>query len=782
LEFVDLSLNCSEILDRNLQAISRWRNLWASLAILLGFLALPSLSFGQSATDFARPEQLEPAINFWVKVYTEVDTRSGFLHDSEHLSVIYTALNRDRSAIDSRRKQIQADLRVLATGKRDLLTGSQKDILALWPDEVSNQTLDRAAGNVRWQLGQSDRFLGGLQRSGAYRGYINQVLREKSLPIELGVLPHVESSFNPGAYSSAAAAGMWQFTRATGQRFMRIDHIVDERMDPYIAANAAMSLLQYNYSVLGTWPLALTAYNHGAGGIARAVRETGTTDIETIVANYKGRAFGFASRNFYAQFLAVLQVENNALEHFGDIRLNPAPNFREVEMDSFIDAEVFASSVGVSLEQLEADNPALRPAVWEGNKRIPKGFRIKLRAAAVPSSDLLAMVKNDFKFAVQTPDVAYVIVRGDSLSVIARRFSTSVARLVSLNQLTSSNRIQIGQRLLLPQANNDPQQLAFGSSATLSDGLYKVRRGDTVSVIASRFRTTEQELLNLNGIANKNRIYPGQELRLPGFDTGSAQVAAIEGNLTPAPPTELQYAEALSSGSSSEPEPINLATASGPSSVDVAAQISESIEVLEEETTAVAVLDEETLPPAAVLPDDQEPQTGIDASAEIAVATETATTVQSTNEQLTQDLAADPSDYSVATNRSIEIQASETLGHYADWLEIRAWDVRRLNNMQYRDPVIIGDRLQLGFDSVSIDEFERRRREFHSSLQQEFFSKYRIQNVETYKVRRNDNIGRIARSRYSAPIWLVRQYNPELDFGRIQIGQEINFPVLEEAN
>ncbi|HAG71572.1 MAG TPA: hypothetical protein DCL66_05160, partial [Gammaproteobacteria bacterium] len=600
----------------------------------------------------------------------------------------------------------------------------------------------------------------------------------------LGVLPHVESSFNPGAYSSAAAAGMWQFTRATGQRFMRIDHIVDERMDPYIAANAAMSLLQYNYSVLGTWPLALTAYNHGAGGIARAVRETGTTDIETIVANYKGRAFGFASRNFYAQFLAVLQVENNALEHFGDIRLNPAPSFREVEMDSFIDAEVFASSVGVSLDQLEVDNPALRPAVWEGNKRIPKGFRIKLRAGAVPSSDLLAMVENDFKFAVQTPDVAYVIVRGDSLSVIARRFSTSVASLVSLNQLTSSNRIQIGQRLLLPQASNDPQQLAFGSSATSSDGLYKVRRGDTVSVIASRFRTTEQELLNLNGIANKNRIYPGQELRLPGSDSSSVQVAAIEANLTPAPPTELQYSEALRSGSSSEtePEPINLATVSAPASVDVAAQITESIEVLEDETTTVAVLDKETLPPAAVLPDDQELQTGIDASAEIAVATDSATTTQSSNEQLTQDLAADPSDYSVATNRSIEIQASETLGHYADWLEIRAWDVRRLNNMQYRDPVIIGDRLELGFDSVSIDEFERRRREFHSSLQQEFFSKYRIQNVETYKVRRNDNIGRIARSRYSAPIWLVRQYNPELDFGRIQIGQEINFPVLEEAN
>lgn len=773
---MNLSLNWSILLDRNLQAVSRRGLILAFFACLL----LPNLSFGQSTTTFPRPPELEPAINFWVKVYTEVDTSNGFLHDSEHLSVIYTTLSRDRSGIDSRRNRIQRDLRELATGKRDLLTSSQKDILALWPDDVSNQTLARAATNVRWQLGQSNRFLGGLERSGAYRSHINQVVREKGLPIELGVLPHVESSFNPGAYSSAAAAGMWQFTRATGQRFMRIDHIVDERMDPYIAANAAMSLLQYNYSVLGTWPLALTAYNHGAGGIARAVRETNTTDIETIVANYKGRAFGFASRNFYAQFLAVLQVENNALEHFGDIRLNPAPNFREVEMDSFIDAEVFASSVGVSLEQLRADNPALRPAVWEGNKRIPEGFPIKLRAASVPSTNLMAMVEDDFKFAVQTPDVAYVIVSGDSLSVIARRFSTSVARLVSLNQLTSSNRIQIGQRLLLPQAGGG--QLAFASAASSADGLYKVRRGDTVSVIASRFRTTERELLNLNGIADRNRIYPGQELRLPGFDTGNVQVAAIDANLTPAPPTELQYTDALDAESTEATESATPPTlAAAPVNVDVTEQIANSIEELESELTSVAVLDEEPLPPAAVLPDDQELELGINASEELAVAT-AATTAQSSNEQLTRELASDPSDYSVASNNSIEIQASETLGHFADWLEIRAWDIRRLNNMQYLDPVIIGDRLRLSFDSVAISEFERRRRDFHSSLQQEFFSNYRIQNVETYQVRRNDNIGRIARSRYSAPIWLVRQYNPGLDFGRIQIGQEIIFPVLEEVN
>ena len=430
------------------------RHLTFSVLLLQFSLFLPLKSLAQDPSLFPRPAELEPAISFWVRVYTEVDTQSGFLHDSQHLDVIYTDLRLNRSAIEARRSQIQEDLRVLATGERDQLTGSQREILALWPIDVSSQTLRAAASTVRWPLGQSDRFLGGLQRSGAYRQHINNVIQEKGLPAELGVLPHVESSFNPGAFSSASAAGMWQFTRATGQRFMRIDHIVDERMDPYTATSAAMSLLEYNYSVLGTWPLALTAYNHGAGGIARAVRETETTDIEKIVAKYKGRSFGFASRNFYAQFLAVNEVERNAVEHFGAVRFNPAPNFREVETDAFIDAEVFASSVGISLEQLRADNRALRPVVWEGNKRIPAGFRIKVREEVVASGDILAMVLADFKFPVQTPDIAYVVERGDSLSVIARRFNTSVTRLASLNQLQSRNRIQIGQRLLLPQDNS----------------------------------------------------------------------------------------------------------------------------------------------------------------------------------------------------------------------------------------------------------------------------------------------------------------------------------------
>lgn len=765
-------------LDRNSPASPGFSARLRNLALTACLLCLSGLAAAQSGETFPRPAELEPAINFWVRVYTEVDTQSGFLHDSQNLAIIYQRLPLDRRQIEATRTRIQEDLRELANGKRELLTRSQKDILALWGEDVSSQTLRAAASNVRWQLGQSDRFLGGLQRSGAYRSHINQVVREKNLPIELGVLPHVESSFNPGAYSSASAAGMWQFTRATGQRFMRIDHIVDERMDPYTAANAAMSLLEYNYSVLGTWPLALTAYNHGVGGIARGVRQTGTTDIEKIIANYKGRAFGFASRNFYPQFLAVLEVENNARSYFGDIRLNPAPNFREVTTDAFIDAEVFASSVGISLEQLRADNPALRPAVWEGNKRIPRGFTVKLRQEAVAGRNLLARIPDDFKFPVQTPDIAYVVERGDSLSVIARRFNTSVSRLVSLNQLTSRNRIAIGQRLLLPQDNVPTAQLASQVTAP-SDGVYTVRRGDTVSLIAARYGVTERALLGANGIQDPHRIYPGQQLSLPGFESDPLQIAAIDANQSPTPPTQVQFADEVETF---VPVPASETRESASSAAETLA--SESVAVVAPADAIIGTqlaLNEQALPPAAVLPDNQELEAPVTLEEERAVALDPALDVTQSNEQLTEALSADPSDYTVASNNSIEIQASETLGHYADWLGIRAWDIRRLNNMAFRDPVIIGKRLSLDFSRINIAEFELKRREFHSSLQGEFFSNYRIQDVEQYQVRRNDNIGRIARNDYSTPIWLLRQYNPDLDFNRIQIGQEIVFPLLERV-
>lgn len=651
--------------------------------LFLAILIWPLAANAQSTELFPRPPEIEPAVNFWLKVYTEINTRNGFVHDARDLSVIYETVAYNQRAISNARNRIRDDLRVLGSGKRTGLTAGQQEILALFPEGVSNRTLNTAASNIRFQLGQSDRFLGGLRRSGAYREHIRQVIEEKGLPQELGILPHVESSFNPGAVSSASAAGMWQFGRATGQRFMRIDHIVDERMDPYIATYAAMSLLEYNYSILGTWPLALTAYNHGAGGMRRAVRETGTTDIETIIANYRGRLFGFASRNFYAQFLAVLQIENDLDRYFEGYTFDPTPEFLEVRVDGFVESRALAETLGVSHARLQADNPALRAAVWDGDKRIPRGYPVKLRVGEVPPGDLLALVPDSLKFSEQTPDVEHIVARGESLSVIARRYDTSVSRLVALNQLTNRHRIQIGQRLLLPQ--------------------------------------------------------------------GSEQAVAT------APPPE-----------SAAPEPAPAAPAPAP----------ESASEPPPEPVRIA-RNEPILPPAAVLPDDQELDAPVSGEDEFAEAVDPILDVAQSNRILSAELAADPSDYGVDGRNTIEVQAEETLGHYAEWLGIRAWDIRRLNNMAFRDPVIVGERLRLDFSQVNIAEFELARREYHAGLQQEFFGSYHIQGVINHTVAANENISTLAGDRYSTPIWLLRQYNPGLEMNRLQIGQEIVFPRLQ---
>lgn len=726
------------------------------LFALLCLFGITATAAAQDSELLPRPPELEPAIRFWTRVYTEVDTESGFLHDANNLAIVYRRVDYDRPELERQRTRIQDALKVLASGKRSGLTSLEQDILELWPAAVSNDTLATAATNVRFQLGQSDRFVEGLIRSGAYRDHINNVIRAKNLPMELGALPHVESSFHPGAYSSVAAAGMWQFMRTTGQRFMRIDHIVDERMDPYTATYAAMSLLEYNYRILGTWPLALTAYNHGTGGMSRAVRETGTNRIEDIIMNYKGPSFGFASRNFYPQFLAVLDVERQAQTLFGVLQLDPHPQYDEIELDHYVEAQTLADTLGITLEHLKFDNPALRPAVWDGSKRIPKGYVVKVQRKALraPLTELISQIPADQRFPIQTPDLAYVVQSGDSLSAIARRFSTSVAALTSLNQLADSHRIRVGQRLLLPQdsaaaTGQSSAQIAAtaasqasGNTATASAGStrsgassYDVRRGDTLSSIARRFGVSERALLQTNNIDHPDLIYPGQTLRMPGSNAPAAEPVVY---VTPREPVAVPLPAA-------QPTP-------APVSLSIAEDLVPVLEVMPQQTTI-------------------DP----DAPAELAQAPG----AEEGNAQAQVDLAADPSDYSVAANQSIEIQASETLSHYADWLGVSSARLRQLNNLRASAPVVMGDRLVLDFSQVTVAEFEMKRRQFHVQEQQDFFRQYRIRHVEQHKVALNDNIANLARRKYSVPMWLLRQYNPDLDFRQIQIGQTVAFPVLE---
>jgi membrane-bound lytic murein transglycosylase D len=143
------------------------------------------------------------------------------------------------------------------------------------------------------------------------------------------------------------------------------------------------------------------------------------------------------------------------------------------------------------------------------------------------------------------------------------------------------------------------------------------------------------------------------------------------------------------------------------------------------------------------------------------------------------DLVADPSDYSVVANDSIEVQAAETLGHYADWLELRAWRLRHLNGMRYGQPVVIGQRLSLDFSRVDASDFEHRRIAYHRSLQESFFKRYRIAGTSTHVVRQGESLWILARRKYEIPIWLLRQYNPDVNFDAVDIGLNVTVPQVE---
>jgi membrane-bound lytic murein transglycosylase D len=693
---------------------------------------------GAAESDFPRPVELEPDVRFWVRVYTEIDTNGGFLHDARDLSIVYETLSFDAGASSRTRSRKVAEtkdrytaiLTTLARGKRDGLSTEEQRVLALWPDRISNARLADGVSDLRFQLGQSNRFREGLVRSGAWASHIRASFEAMGLPPELAALPHVESSFNPAAWSKVGAAGMWQFMRSTGRRYMRIDHVVDERMDPFVSTMAAAQLLKHNHEVTGTWPLALIAYNHGAAGMRRAIRLHATTDILTIVRQYRGRTFGFASRNFYPAFLAALEVDRNPENYFGGVRRAGAVDEVVVELPDFVPAAALERAFGVDRSTLMKSNPSLMASVWSGSKHVPGGFKLRLprHALARPASDMLAAINLAERFAAQTPDLFHTIVRGDTLSTIAARYGAPIQELVDLNGLRSRHSIRAGQVLRLPAAGA-VATLAATQPVPPADGVYVVRRGDSLSAIASRFDLSQDELLALNGISDRNRIAAGDRLRLavpPGevAAVAPAQAAAFEAGAEPA--VEVVAIAA--------PEP----------------QLSES--VVAEVESAEPTSDEE----AAGL--------GSQVLAGVHPA-----------------LTADPGDYTVAGDDTIEVQAAETLGHYADWLELRASRLRSINGMSFTRPVVIGRRLKLDFSNITAAEFEQRRVDYQRALQEAFFVDHQIRDTRTHVVQRGESLWVLAQRKYGVPVWLLRQYNPDVDLDNVRPGTQLVIPELVET-
>lgn len=310
------------------------------------------------------------------------------IHDAKYIDKVYQVIDRvSGSKVALAKRHWTAVLLSIhrklknPSDPKNALTPEEQKVVTMYQDvNEPNKFLNAAhRKRLRFQLGQSNRFIEGLENSGRYLPQVEEIFRKRGLPLELTRLPFVESGFNIRARSKVGASGIWQFMRSTGRLFLQIDDSVDERNDPVRAADAAARLLKQNYDSLRSWSLAVTAYNHGRKGMMRAVRKVGSQELEDVVESYRSRSFGFASSNFFTCLLAAVEVEKNADKYFGGkvVREKPMEAY-EVRLPQSIGFRPLVRFLKLDARTVREMNPALTDAVYRGGRPIPAGYALRL--------------------------------------------------------------------------------------------------------------------------------------------------------------------------------------------------------------------------------------------------------------------------------------------------------------------------------------------------------------------------------------------------------------------
>jgi membrane-bound lytic murein transglycosylase D len=421
-----------------------------------------SLLFGKvcAASDpFPLYPCIEPNVRFWIDAYSKYPTTKGILHDGTMLNIVYDVIELSPQEGPRARKINTKRIREAKNKYERILerlaqNPSSPDpdarrIAALFGPNAGKATFRKAMRNIRCQIGQKDRFREGLIFSGAYIEEIKEIFRSQGLPEDLAYLPHVESSFNPKAYSKLGAAGIWQFTHPTGKRFLTVDYTQDERRDPIRSSRAAAQLLKRNYEKLGTWPMAITAYNHGLPGMLSAKWRKGS--YEAIFQGYRSNRFRFASRNFYSEFLAAREVAKNYEHYFGVLELEKPVETREVHLEGYASISDLSRYFDVDVETIRELNPALRPPVFNDQKYVSKGYALRLPADAVDETRVASadLLESTYRLR-QKPSRFYRVKWGDTVGEIAKTQRVKVSDLILANNLDSSAAIYIDQNLRIP--------------------------------------------------------------------------------------------------------------------------------------------------------------------------------------------------------------------------------------------------------------------------------------------------------------------------------------------
>jgi membrane-bound lytic murein transglycosylase D len=367
--------------------------------------------------------------------------------------------------------------------------------------------------------GERQFFLEAYRRSGLYRPMIVAQLKAAGMPESLSWLPLVESGFKDRALSRARALGLWQFIPSTGYRYgLDRSDWIDERMDPEKSTQAALAYLTALHNLFGDWLTALAAYNCGERAVLRQINNQSLGYFDQFWDLYE--RLPRETRRYVPRFLAVLEILDDPRKYGFDELPEPSPALEYETVEVARSAQLEAIDRAASLEQgtLARLNPELRRNGTPSSTyalKVPKGAGEKVRAqiASLPS----------YTPPRDTSLATHRVRSGETLSEIADRYRTSVRELMRLNRLRNPNRLSPGQRLNVPDrggATRSAHASSSGSSgasrAAIAPGdsvRHRVRSGESLWLLASRYGTTVDQIRRDNGLSS-SRLRPGQVLTI----------------------------------------------------------------------------------------------------------------------------------------------------------------------------------------------------------------------------------------------------------------------------
>lgn len=376
------------------------RSMVMIIVVMISLLcASSSFASFEGSYRFDVPGNLQQRVDFWVNIFTRWHDQVYVIHDRRHPWRVIDFVFFDRLAErtqDSRYliKKVQSEKlqqlmqryelalqRFAEDGKDALSVGVFERRLFRSYQDSRDALEDLLSGQVRLrvQKGLASSFLIAARRAQNYLPYFEKEFRSVGVPIALTRIAFVESMFNPSAVSKVGASGMWQFMPATAKHFMLVNRRLDERHSPFKAARAAAKMLKNDYKSLKSWPLAVTAYNHGRGGVLRASRTVGTSDLSKIIQGYADkRAFGFASQNFYAEFLAAVKSYELLVERR---QLSIVPSSWDIEvvhLQQPTRIKDLEKVLGIPQQMIQDFNPCIKENTFENHTlyRLPSRYRL----------------------------------------------------------------------------------------------------------------------------------------------------------------------------------------------------------------------------------------------------------------------------------------------------------------------------------------------------------------------------------------------------------------------